>query len=361
MKKTLTIVLAFALLLALAACGGQQKNEPASSPSSEPSPVETSTPAPEPEQDDGGEVYTLKLGSNTASDNPENLYAYKLSELVKDATGGKVIIEVHDSAQLGDHLERMEGLRMGTVDMTLTSVGYLGGYDPVFNIFEMPYLFESDAHQHAVYTGEVRDMLAEDALPYGFVLVDCLEQGARHITNNVRPINTPDDLAGLKLRTPDTTSSIDALTAMGGTPTPLAFSELYMALQQGQVDGQENPLATIFSSKFQEVQKYLSLTGHQRIEQILLCSTIAWDKLPAEYQEAIKSCCEEANLYLQDIVAEQESSLIAQFEDAGVEVNEVDVAPFKEKVIESGLRDKYIKDYGEKCQTYFDMIDALAG
>ena len=168
-------------------------------------------------------AYVLKLGTNTAASNPENVYAYKLSELVKEATDGKVDIQVYDSATLGDHLERLEGLRMGTLDMTLTSIGFLGGYDPVFNIFEMPYLFVSDEHQHAVYTSEVRDMLVEDALKQGFVLVDCLEQGARHITNSVRPINTPEDLTGLRLRVPDTTSSIDALKAMGGSPTPLAF------------------------------------------------------------------------------------------------------------------------------------------
>lgn len=306
------------------------------------------------------DTYTLLLGSNTAPSNPENVYAYKLSELVAEATDGKVVIEVHDSAQLGDHLERLEGLRMGTVDMTLTSIGYLGGYDPVFNIFEMPYLFQSHDHQHAVYTSEVRDMLKADALNYGFVLVDCLEQGARNITNNIRPINTPEDLVGLKLRVPDTTASIDALTAIGATPTPVAFSELYMALQQGQVDGQENPLATIFSSKFQEVQKYLSLTGHQRIEQILVCSESSWNKLPAEYQEIIDACTVEANEYMLGIIAEEEAKLIEQFKEAGVEVNEVDVAPFQAKVIESGLRDKYVEAYGEKCQTYFDAIDALA-
>ncbi|MBO5069961.1 MAG: TRAP transporter substrate-binding protein [Roseburia sp.] len=304
-------------------------------------------------------VYTLKLGSNTAASNPENIYAYKLSELVNEATDGHVVIQVYDSAQLGDHLERLEGLRMGTVDMTLTSIGYLGGYDPVFNIFEMPYLFVSDEHQHAVYNSEVRDMLAADAKEYGFILVDCLEQGARHITNSVRPIYTPDDLAGLKLRVPDTTSSIDALSAMGATPTPLAFSELYLALQQQTVDGQENPLATAFSSKFQEVQKYLSLTGHQRIEQILVCSQSAWDKLPEEYRAVIDACKEEANAYMREVIKAEESNIIQGFKDAGVEVNEVDVNLFVTKVNESGLREKYVQQYGEKAQAYFEAIDAL--
>ncbi len=303
-------------------------------------------------------VYTLKLGSNTAASNPENVYAYKLAELVKEASDGKLIIEVYDSAQLGDHLERLEGLKIGTLDMSLTSIGYLGGYDPVFNIFEMPYLFVSDEHQHAVYNGAVREMLNADCAANGFILVDCLEQGARHITNNIRPIYTPDDLQGIKLRVPNTTASMDALAACGATPTPLAFSELYLALQQGTVDGQENPLATSYSGKFQEVQKYLSLTGHQRIEQILVCSDTSWNKLPQEYRDIIDACKGEANAFmLEGIFAEQEN-IIAAFKEAGVEVNEVDVEPFVTKVNESGLREKYAELYGEKAQTYFDAIDA---
>lgn len=353
MKKLASLLMAVVLALGiLAGCGA-----PPAAPAQPSSGGETSAPKSQPSADET--VYTLKLGSNTAASNPENVYAYKLSELVSAATNGRVDIQVYDSAQLGDHLERLEGLRMGTVDMTLTSIGFMGGYDPVFNIFEMPYLFVSDEHQHAVYTSEVRDMLAADAQAQGFILVDCLEQGARHITNSVRPINTPEDLAGLRLRVPDTTSSIDALTAMGGTPTPLAFSELYLALQQKTVDGQENPLATAYSGKFQEVQKYLSLTGHQRVEQILLCAEKSWNNLPQEYRDIIDQCKGEANAYMLDFIAQEESNLIDAFEDAGVAVNEVDASLFVEKVAASGLREKYTEKYGEKAQTYFSAIDAL--
>ena len=303
------------------------------------------------------ETYTLKLGSNTATTHPENVYARYLSDLVKEATNGDVIIEVYDNATLGDHLERQEGLRMGTIDATLTSIGYLGGYDPVFNIFEMPYLFADEAHQRRVFESEVFDMIADSAIQYGFVLVDALEMGARHITNSVRPIEKPEDLAGLKLRVPETTSSIDGMTAMGGTPTPLAFSELYMALQQKQVDGQENPLSNISASKFYEVQEYLSLTGHQRIEQVLLFSEITWNKLPEEYRTIIYECADEANDMIKEVVAAEETELLAEMEGFGVKINEVDVDAFMEKV--KPLRDKYIELYGESAQTYYDLIDSM--
>lgn len=302
-------------------------------------------------------TFTLKLGSNTAPTHPENVYARYLSDLVNTATSGDLVIEVYDSAKLGDHLERQEGLRMGTIDATLTSIGYIGGYDPVFNIFEMPYLFIDENHQSRVFESEVFGMIAAEAIKYGFVLVDGLEMGARHVTNSVRPIVVPADLAGLKLRVPETTSSIDAMTAMGGTPTPMAFSELYMGLQQKQVDGQENPLSNIYASKFYEVQKYLSLTGHQRIEQVLLFSELTWKKLPAEYQQLLMDKANEANEYLKGVIKEEETKLVTEMEKLGMLVNEADVQAFVDKV--APLREEYTVKYGEQAKVYFDLIDSM--
>lgn len=303
------------------------------------------------------QAMTLKLGTNTAPTHPENVYARYMSDIVKEKTNGEVLIEVYDSATLGDHLERQEGLRMGTVDATLTSIGYLGGYDPVFNIFEMPYLFADEKHQCRVFESEVFDKIAAEAVKYGFVLVDGLEMGARHITNSVRPIAVPADLAGLKLRVPETASSLDGMTAMGGTPTPLAFSELYMALQQKQVDGQENPLSNIYASKFYEVQAYLSLTGHQRIEQVLLFSALTWDRLTQEQQTAIREAADEANEYLKGVIAQEEAEILGKLEEYGMQINEADVPAFMEKV--KPLKETYIQKYGEAAKTYFELIESM--
>jgi len=313
-------------------------------------------PAPTPDPTPAAEKFTLKLGSNTAPSSPENMFAKKLSELVKEKTSGNVVINVHDSATLGDHLERQEGLRLGTIDMTLTSIGYLGGYNPIFNIFEMPYLFKDEKHQNAVYQGEVGEMISEEAEKHGFIMVSFLEMGARNLTNSKKPVVTPADMKGLKIRVPETKSSMDALTAMGGTPTPMAFSELYMGLQQKQVDGQENPFSTIYSSKFHEVQKYLSLTGHQRIEQVCLFGKVNWDKLPKEYQDIILASADEANLYVQELIAKEESDLINKLKEGGMEINEVDQPAFMKNI--QPLREQYVKEYGELAATYFKMIDA---
>lgn len=345
-KKTLSQLITVMLLIVftLTAC-------------SAPAPAPSTTPEPTPaaEQAPAAQKFDLKLGSNTAPTHPENQFARKLSELVKEKTNGNVIINVHDSATLGDHLERQEGLRLGTIDMTLTSIGYVGGYNPIFNIFEMPYLFKDEKHQNKVYQGEVGKMISEEAEKHGFVMISFLEMGARHLTNSKKPVVTPNDLKGLKIRVPETKSSMDALTAMGGTPTPMAFSELYMGLQQKQVDGQENPFSNIYASKFYEVQKYLSLTGHQRIEQICLFSKVNWEKLPKEYQEIILQSADEANVFVQGVIAKEESELKTKLKDAGMEINEVDQAAFMEKI--KPLREQYVKEYGEQAGTYFTMID----
>lgn len=351
-------VLLSLLLAVLSSCGqGTPSSSAAPAAPDKPSSSEAAPSAPAASAETAEDVITLKVGTNTAPSHPENQYARKLAELVSAKTGGKVVIEVKDSATLGDHLERLEGLRMGSIDMTLTSIGYLGGYDPVFNIFEMPYLFRDEKHQYAVFHGEVGQMVADACPQYGFILIGATEMGARHITNSKRPILTPDDLKGLKIRVPETKSSIDALTAMGGTPTPMAFSELYMGLQQKQVDGQENPFSNIYASKFYEVQDYLSLTGHQRIEQVLLFSKTNWDKLPKEYQDAIRECEPEANAFVQQVIADEEKELIGKLEEEGMKVNEVDQQAFIDKI--KPLREQYVKEFGETAQTYFDMIDAV--
>jgi len=223
-------------------------------------------------------------------------------------------------------------------------------------IFELPYLFISSEHQHKVYNSEIGEEIAKLLEKHGFVAIQYLEMGARNITNSKRPIVIPEDLKGLKLRVPDTKASIDALGAMGAAPTPMAFSELYMALQQKVVDGQENPFANIYSAKFYEVQKYLTLSGHQRLEQLVLFSRDKWNKMPREYKDAIMEAAVEANTYIQGIVAEGDTTLLNKLKEEGMEVNEVDQNAFIEVV--KPLKQKYIEEYGQKAKEFFDKIES---
>jgi tripartite ATP-independent transporter DctP family solute receptor len=182
--------------------------------------------------------------------------------------------------------------------------------------------------------------------------------GSRHITNNNKPINTLEDIKNMKIRVPQTEASIEGFKALGAAPTPMAFSEVYMALQQKVVDGQENPLSVIVSSKFNEVQKYLSLTNHQLFIQVLSISEKTWKKLSPEQQKILMECAKEAQDYEREIAAKEETELINTLKEKGMQINEVqDQKPFAEAA--KPLRDTYINKVGQEAKDMFTKIDAL--
>lgn len=363
MKKVLILLLVSALMLGMfAGCASQSNGTtPSASPTAQGStgtqPAASETPkATEPAPTD--KPIVLKLGTNAAATDPETNFSYRVAELVLEKSNGAIKIDVYDSAQLGDHTERLEGLRMGTIDMTQVSLDYLAAYIPVMALFGGPYLFVDEKHQNRAYNnGELKNVIEGLIEPEGFVLVQPMELGARHITNNTRPIKTLADLKGLKIRVPDTKASIDTLTYLGAAPTPLAFSELYMALSQKVVDGQENPLSTASHAKLFEVQKYLSLTGHQRLEQVLLFSKMNWDKLSDNQKNIIFESCKTANDELIAYFTESNAELISEFEAAGVLVNEVDDINEFIKAVEP-FRADYIAKFGDTAKQIYDLIDA---
>ena len=340
------------VMIMLSACAAPAAPAPAAPPAA------GAEGAADPGEASLGDPVRLVVGTTPAPAHPENQYIFRFRDIIDEKSGGNITVEVHDSAVLGDHLARLEGLRLGTIDGTLVSIGFLGGYNPLFNIFEMPYLFSCPAHQHEFYNVLAFEKVADVMLNYGFVLVGAMEMGARHITNNVRPILTPDDLAGMLIRVPETRASLDGLAAMGASPTPLAFSELYMALMQGQMDGQENPVSMIYAGRFYEVQSYLSLTGHQRIQQVFLLSESTWNRLTDEQRRMIREVEREANIYLQGVIEREESELLQRLADNGMQINEVDQAPFRERTLP--LREEYISEFGELAREFFDLMDRAA-
>ena len=179
----------------------------------------------------------------------------------------------------------------------------------------------------------------------GLVLLAMWDNGIRHVSNNVRPITKPEDLAGIKIRTPPDPMTVDIFKALGANPTPLAFSELYIALQQGVVDGQENPLMNIHSSKLFEVQKYISLTGHKYESTPLLASKMVFDTLSKADQKAVLDAAAEAGKLNREMSAKADSELRSKMEDAGVKFNTVDPAPFVAKT--KPVYDKWEKQFPE--------------
>lgn len=300
----------------------------------------------------------LKLGTEAAASHPETRGSVKLAELVKEKSKGTLEIQVFDSAKIGSMKERTEGMRMGTVDMGTSSVGFLASYVPVLGVFDLPYIYKDKAHEFRVFDGEIGKEIDQKMQKQGFRVVCYFDMGSRQVTNNKKPIETVDDLKGMKIRVPQTEASVEGFKALGAAPTPMAFGEVYMALQQKVVDGQENPLSIVTSNKFYEVQKYLSLTNHQLFIQVLSISEKTWNKLSPEHQKILMEAAKEAQKFEREIAAKDEVDLIGAIKEKGVAINEVkDMNSFAAAA--KPVRDLYIKKLGQEAKDMFDRVDKL--
>lgn len=287
----------------------------------------------------------LKLAHNAAPGNPKDLASKRFAELVEGKTGGRIIIDVGGSAQYGDDIEALTQMRLGTLAISANSQGTTSGVVEEFAAIGLPFLFKDLETAWTVLDGDVGTRLDEAAQKNGLKVLAFWDNGIRQTSNNTRPINTPADMVGLKIRTPPDPMTLEIFSALGANPTPLAFSELYVALQQGVVDGQENPLMNIESSKLYEVQKYISLTGHKYESTPLLISKIVWDGLAPEDQTALIEAAKEAGAYNRGLSKQASEKLRPQLEDAGVTFNEVDKTPFIEAT--DGIIDEWKEKYPE--------------
>jgi len=300
----------------------------------------------------------LRLGTETALETPESRGSLKLAELVKEKSKGALEIQVYENAKLGNMRDRNEGMRMGTIDMGTSSVGFLSIYEPLTGIFDLPYLYKDKAHEMRVFDGPIGKEIDQKLQAQGLRVLCYFDAGARHITNNRKPIYTPADLKGLHLRVPQSEASIEGFKMIGATPMALPFSEVYTTLQQGTADGQENPVSLIFHNNFYEVQKYLSLTNHQLFIQVLLISEKSWRKLSVEQQKILMEAAKEAQTYERDIAVKDEIDLIKQLKEKGMQVNEVpQTDSFAIKL--HPLRELYSKRIGQPARELFQKIDTL--
>ncbi|NMF89549.1 TRAP transporter substrate-binding protein [Aromatoleum petrolei] len=297
----------------------------------------------------------LRLSHNAAPGNPKAEASKKFAELVAQKTGGRVKVEVGGSAQFGDDTESLTNMRLGTLAFSANSQGATSGVVPEFSVIGLPFLFRDLNHAYRVVDGPVGAKLDEFARKKGLVVLALWDNGIRHTSNNKRPIVKPEDLAGIKLRTPPDPITLDIFKSLGANPGPLAFSELYIALQQGVFDGQENPLMNIYSSKLHEVQKYISLTGHKYETTPLLASKMVWDGLSKADQQAVKEAAVEAGALNRQMSLAADADLRKKLADAGVKINEVDQAAFAAKT--KPVYDKWSQQYPDLVK----LIVAEAG
>lgn len=287
----------------------------------------------------------LRLSHNAAAGNPKADASLLFAKLVEEKTDGRIKVEVGGSAQYGDDLESLTNMRLGTLAFSANSQGTTSTVVPQFAVIGLPFMFRDLDHAYAVVDGPAGDKLSELAREKGLEVLAFWDNGIRHVSNNKRPIVEPTDLAGIKLRTPPDPMTMDIFSALGANPMSLAFSELYIALQQGVVDGQENPFMNIYSSKLHEVQKYISLTGHKYETTPVLASKIVFDRFSDEDKKLIREAAMEAGVFNRQKSREADENLRATFLAAGVEINDINRDAFVEKM--QPVYDKWSAQYPE--------------
>ena len=254
---------------------------------------------------------------------PGSLFAETVENFAKIANaklGSKAKVTVFGSSQLGDDKAGMQKLKLGTVDMWLPSSVMASIHDE-FGVFDMPFIIKDRNHMMKVEKSVLPKMAKNLEAKTGYQFIGVWENGFRHITNNVRPINLPDDLKGIKLRTPKSKWRLKMFQSYGANPTPMAFSEVFTALKTGTMDGQENPYAQIASAKFQEVQKYLSITSHVYTPAYVAVHKDHYSKIPADVRKILEAAAKENQKFVYKRAAELEKSLLDVIKKAGVKVN----------------------------------------
>jgi len=254
---------------------------------------------------------------------PGSLFAASAEEFAKRANarlGGKAKVVVFGSSQLGGDKELLQKLKLGTVDIALPSTVMSSEAD-LFGVFEMPYLVKDRAHMRRIESEVFWKSLAPAAEAKGLKVIAVWENGYRHITNSKRPINTPADLQGIKLRVPEGKWRVKMFQTYGANPSPMKFSEVFTALQTGVMDGQENPFTQIYSAKFQEVQKYLSLTGHVYTPAYATVGAKKWASLSADVRGTLEAVAKETQSFVYDKAARDDEELLGKIKAAGVQVN----------------------------------------
>lgn len=273
----------------------------------------------------------LKLGHSVSDQHPYHLGAERFKEIVEKETNGELEIVLFPNNQLGTgERDLLEGLQLGTVDIYVGSTGPMGGFEKKFMLFDFPFLFKDKAQAYSVLDGEIGTYILGLTDKIGIKSLAWYENGFRHLTNSKRPVNTPADVKGFKIRTMENKIHMALWRAMDVDPTPMAWGEVFTALQQGTVDGQENPIPIIYVQKIYEVQKHMALTGHVFSPAMISIAKARFDSLPKEQQDIIAKAAQESALYQREQITKMEDEQVAQLKELGMEVTNPDVTPFRE-------------------------------
>ena len=331
-KRFLALIMIAMLAFSLAACGGGSSDSGSGDANSFA----------------GGQKFAIKIGH---SDTTENLIHKSLENFkayVEEQSGGAVTVDIYAAEQLGSNAEMAEMIEMGSLDAMMMPQGQEAQFAPKINTLGLPFLFENYDQVYKVLDSEIGDELVADLEGHNMIQLAYWENGLRQTTNSKKAINGPDDFKGLKIRTPEDAMTIAIFTALGASPSPLAFSELYLALQQGTFDGQENPVANIHANNFQDVQKYLAMTNHKYECKNMIFSLTSWNKYPEDVQNLLKEAAKTYGDEHRKAIVDSQETQLKELQDAGMEVSNPDIDALK-KATESVYTDFYAQnDWAEE-------------
>ncbi|ABE43403.1 TRAP transporter substrate-binding protein [Polaromonas sp. JS666] len=271
----------------------------------------------------------LTLGHGAAPGNPRHEASLKFAEVVKAKSAGRIEVQVSPSAQLGDDAAMVTALRTGALDLSANSQGAVAAAVPEYAAFGMPFLFANLPQAWKLLDSAVGKELADKSAEKGLIVLGYWDNGIRHMSNSKKPILKPEDMKGLKMRTPPDAVTVDIMQSLGAEAQQIKFAELYVALQQGVVDGQENPLMNVYASKLYEVQKFISLTSHKYEMTPFLMSKRTWDRLSDADKTAVREAAAEATALQRRLSQESDEKLVVDLKAKGVRIDVADKAAFE--------------------------------
>lgn len=300
---------------------------------------------------------TLRFGYEAPRSDTQHIAAKKFNDLLKEKTKGEIKLSLFPDSTLGNAQTMISAVRGGTIDLEMSGSPNFSGLEQKLNVIDIPFIFKNREHVYKVLDGEIGQSLLSALEDKGLKGLAFWDVGFRAFSNSKNPVNSPDDIKGLKVRTNQNPMYIQAFSLLGSNPVPMPLAELYTALETRAVDAQEHPIGIFWSSKLYEVQKYLSLTNHGYTPLIVVMNKAKFDALAPELQTALISAAQEAGKYQRELNVQNEQEIIANLRKAGIEViEEVDNTPFKAK-IEADVRKAFIDQNGDEL---IKAIDTLA-
>ena len=291
----------------------------------------------------------MKCGIVTNKDRSLSKGLVEFGKILEKETGGSIKVQVFTDGVLGGDRQTLEGLQMGTIHCTSVSTGPIAAFVPQFDVFDLPFLFKDKATAFKVVDGPIGQELLNKLPAVGMIGFNYWENGFRHLTNNKREVKTAEDIKGLKIRTLESKIHVDTWKQLGANPTPMSFSQLYTALEQGVVDGQENPFGNVVSNKFNEVQKYLTTTGHVYNASPFLLSKKFYDGLTDKEKEAVKKAAKEAQTFQRAANDKEDQDSVGTLTQRGMKITALNPGE-QQKVVASlmPVYDKYAEALGKE-------------